>query len=180
MAIVNRRAIGKLLAGIPLLAMAAPGSGKARGGEREVGRISAADRLDIIELMARYAWAYDTSNAAALADTFTADGVLEIFGRVAISSPEMVPGFLETARQMRGDHAWQHLTDHHIFRDYDGKACTVYSYYLMPQGDATGGNGTVRAMGYYVSHCVRQGGSWRFARRSVHRWNGQAPFALTG
>lgn len=175
---ISRRSIGKLLAAIPLLALATPGSGKTRDAGRRAGKPSAEDRLDIVELMARYAWAYDTSDAAAFADTFTADGVLEIFGRVVVSSPAMVPAFLETARQMRGDHTWQHLTDHHVFRDYDGKSCTVCSYYLMPQGDANGGNGTVRAMGYYISRCVRRNGEWRFARRSVHRWNGQAPFPL--
>lgn len=138
----------------------------------------AEERMAIIELMAIYAWAYDTQDAEALAFTFTADGQLEVFGNVLIASPADIPAFLAQASDMRGDHGWQHLTDHHLFRDYDGKSCTVYSYYTMPESDAQGGNGTMRAMGYYVSHCRRGEAGWKFARRSVNRWNGRAPVAL--
>jgi hypothetical protein len=78
---------------------------------------------------------------------------------------------------MRKDNGWQHLTDHHVFTQYDGKSCRVYSYYLMPESDNAGGNGHVRAMGYYVSHCVKQpDGRWLFARREVFRWNGKRPW----
>ena len=136
------------------------------------------DRLELIELMARYAWAYDTADAAALAATFTADGELEVFGNVLAGGALGFAGFFEQARAMRGDQGWQHLADHHLFREYDGRSCTIASYYTMAQGDAAGGNVAMRAMGYYLSRCTRTPAGWRFARRSVVRWNGQAPVRL--
>jgi uncharacterized protein (TIGR02246 family) len=139
-------------------------------------RVPADDKLDIIELMARYAWAYDTSDVAAFAATFTPDGSLDIFGRQVAKGREAMPAFLASAYEMRKDNGWQHLTDHHVFAGYDGASCVVYSYYLMPESDSSGGNGHVRAMGYYVSHCVKQAdGAWLFARREVFRWNGKRP-----
>jgi hypothetical protein len=126
--------------------------------------------------MARYAWAYDTSHVEALAATFTPDGVLEVFGKPLVTGRSGFAGFLAMAADMRKDHGWQHLSDHHVFADYDGRRCKVYSYYLMPESDQTGGNVQVRAMGYYVSHCVRTGDGWLFAKREVLRWNGKQPF----
>lgn len=161
----------------------AAGAGSARAqttgtAAAKTAGIGADDRMAIIELMARYAWAYDTEDARALASTFTHDGQLEVFGRVLIDGHKDIPAFMEQARSMKGEHGWQHLTDHHLFRDYDGSTCTVYSYYMMPEGDAQGGNARVRAMGYYVSHCIRSDSGWRFTRRSVVRWNGKAPIEI--
>lgn len=141
-------------------------------------RPSAEDRMDIIELMARYAWAYDTQDAAALASTFTADGMLVVFGNALVSRPAEFPAFIAQAKAMKGDHGWQHLADHHLFRDYDGQHCTVYSYYIMPEGDQQGGNVNLRAMGYYISHCIRSADGWRFSKREVVRWSGQAPMTI--
>jgi SnoaL-like domain len=158
-------------------------AGVALGGEVKVAAAAASAnvipsdaRFAIIDLIARYAWGYDTNSPALFASTFTADGVLEIFGSVKAKGQQALRDFLNEAVTMRGDHGWQHRTDHHQFRDYTGTACTVYSYYLMPESDAKGGNVSLRAMGYYIGHCVKQRGQWLFARREVHRWNGQLPW----
>ena len=167
------------LVGGNALAAEAPGASAGPSGGATPGSAPAEDRMAIIELMARYAWAYDTDDAAALASTFTPDGVLEVFGNAMVSRPaEHIPAFIAQAKSMKGEHGWQHLTDHHLFRDYDGQRCTVYSYYIMPEGDRSGGNVSLRAMGYYVSHCVRTAQGWRFAKRAVVRWNGKSPTAI--
>jgi hypothetical protein len=77
---------------------------------------------------------------------------------------------------MRGEHGWQHRTDHHVFRDFGGRHCTIYSYYLMPESDAAGGDVRVRAMGYYISHCQKLTDRWLFKKREVVRWNGKTPW----
>lgn len=134
------------------------------------------DRLAIGELMALYAWAYDTEDADLLGRTFTPDGILEVFGNVLVSRREGFSAFIEQAQEMKGEHGWQHLADHHIFRDYSDHRCKVYSYYTMAQSDAKGGNVKMRAMGYYASDCIRTDSGWLFAKRSVVRWNGKLPF----
>lgn len=175
---LSRRELG---AGALFTAAALPAITSASAKDRKLPiapsvKIPADDRLDIIELMALYAWAYDSNNAEAFASTFTNDGVLEIFGNVMAAGRAAMPAFLETASAMRKDNGWQHLTDHHVFKAYDGKRCTAYSYYLMPESDASGGNVHLRAMGYYVSHCVKLDGQWLFAKRQVFRWNGKTPW----
>jgi hypothetical protein len=158
------------------VAMLAAGTAPGAAAAAVPPRLSAEDRLDIIELMARYAWAYDTANEAGLAGTFTPDGELEVFGRVMAGGRLGFAAFLATAAQMRGAHGWQHQTNNHVFTAYDGEACTVFSYYLMPESDAQGGDVHLRAMGYYESRCRRTAHGWRFARRAVTRWNGKQPF----
>lgn len=142
----------------------------------EMPRISADDRLDIIELMAKYAWSYDTSDVEGFAHTFTPDGIVEVFGKEMARGRETMRSFLEQGFAMRGDKGWQHLTDHHHFRDYDGKSCTIYSYYFMTEGDGNGANVHLRAMGYYISHCVKIDHRWFFKKRAVFRWDGKRPW----
>ena len=136
-----------------------------------------ADRLAILELIATYAWAYDCEDAALLRRTFTSDGVLEVFGNVLGTGKTGFEAMIAQAREMKAGHGWQHLTDHHVFRDYDGSHCKVYSYYTMAESDAQGGDVRMRAMGYYASDCVLTVQGWLFAKRSVARWTGKLPFA---
>ena len=182
---VNRRRFTSVLGGILGVSVGTLSSlHPARAGATPLRRSPASgtppadDQLAIIELMARYAWAYDTDDAHALASTFTEEGILEVWGKVMASNKADFEQIISQGHAMRGDHGWQHLTNHHLFRDYDGQNCTVYSYYTMPESDPNGGNVTLRAMGYYVSHCVRIGGDWFFKKRSVSRWNGKAPVVL--
>lgn len=172
----TRRDIAIGASGLPLMGLAALAPSAAHAASTKRKAIPADDRLDMMELMARYAWAYDTSMADALAATFTPDGVLEVFGKPLVTGRAGFAAFLAMAADMRKDNGWQHLSDHHVFKDYDGDRCTIYSYYLMPESDAAGGNVHLRAMGYYVSHCVRTPEGWLFARREVVRWNGKQPF----
>jgi roadblock/LC7 domain-containing protein len=153
--------------------LAAANAGESSGAARQLPVV---DRLALLDLIANYAWGYDTNNLALFAGTFTPDGELVVFGNLLAKGRDSMGAFLKSAAQMRGAHGWQHRTDHHVFRDYAGKACTIYSYYLMPESDAAGAQVTVRAMGYYTSYCRRIRGEWFFARREVHRWNGRTPW----
>ncbi len=175
---VSRRRMTIALAGAAGLGLtgAALGAQTAPVPAGKPARIGAGDKLAIIELIGLYAWYYDCGDAAAFAGTFTEDGVLEIFGTPRGQGRAAIEAFIRTGFEMRGDAGWQHLTDHHHFRDYTGNSVKVYSYYLMPVSDANGGNVTLRAMGYYVSDCVKVDGEWLFARREVFRWTGALPW----
>lgn len=171
---LTRRDIARLSAGLAALSLPATATPAATGKRRQA-RIPAQDRLEVMELIALYAWAYDTSHPDDLVDTFTQDGTLTVFGR-PIGGREEIRSFIAGAIANRGEAGWQHLTDQHVFRDYSGERCTVYSFYLMAEADRSGGNGRVRAMGYYVSHCRKEAGEWRFASREIVRWNSKRPW----
>lgn len=139
-------------------------------------RPPADDRLEILELIALYAWAYDCADAAMLRDTFTEDGELYVWGNFMAGARDGFEAMIAHSHEMKEGKGWQHCADHHVFRDYDGDSCKVYSYYTMFQADPDGGNPQGRAMGHYASHCVRTEAGWRFARRDVTRWDGTMPF----
>lgn len=169
---LTRRAVARLGATIAA-ASALPAT--AQAADRPSARLPPGDRLEIIELIARYAWAYDTGHLEDFLDTFTPDGSMIGFGTLIEGKPA-IRTFIAGIIAARGTAGWQHLTDHHVFRDVGAKSCTVYSYYMMAEVDPQGGNGQVRAAGYYISHCRKDGGAWRFARREVCRWNSQRPW----
>lgn len=171
---ISRRDIALVGAGLAALSLPATDA-QARSGKNRAVRIPAEDRLDIIELMARYAWAYDTGHIDGFLDTFTEDGTMIGFGKLIGGKAEIRP-FLVEGLARRGEAGWQHLTDHHVFRDYTGDTCTVFSFYTMMEADSSGANGRVRAMGYYTSHCRKEKGEWLFARREVTRWDGKRPW----
>lgn len=166
--------VGSALAGgvSPAAAQDGSGSGLAAG-----GRVPVADRLEILELIALYAWAYDCADPAMLKETFTADGELYVWGSLMASAATGFEEMIAHSMEMKAGKGWQHCADHHVFREYDANSCKVYSYYTMFEADADGGSPVGRAMGHYASICVRTGDGWRFARRDVTRWNGEMPFA---
>jgi hypothetical protein len=182
---LSRRSFARGAVALSAMAAAHGGMSRAQGSQSvpaatqegvPMTRPPAEDRLDLIELMALYTWAYDCEDADLLRSTFTDDGVLEVFGNVLATAAGGFADFLAMARAMKQGKGWQHLADHHLFRDYDGQKCVIFSYYTMAEGNAAGGEVSMRAMGYYVSECRRTEAGWKFSKRSVVRWNGRLPF----
>lgn len=171
----SRRDMARLGTGIAALALPAAIVAPAMATGTTHRRIPVDARLEIIELIARYAWAYDTNEVEDLLATFTSDGTMWTFGEL-VGGRDKIAEMIAANAARRGTAGWQHLTDHHVFRDFTGKSVTVYSFYTMIEADASGANGRVRAIGYYTSYCRKQGGEWLFARRDVTRWNGKQPW----
>jgi len=134
-------------------------------------RLSAEDRLDIIDLFARYSWCYDCSDAEGYAATFTPDGVIEAFGAEAARGRGAIAVFVKKLiASNRGDNDWQHLNNHHHFRATP-EGATVYSYWTVIEGNEAEKRHGVHSFGYYVTDCVKQGGEWFIKKRSINRWN---------
>jgi|HubBroStandDraft_1064217.scaffolds.fasta_scaffold109797_2 hypothetical protein len=168
---VSRRELLMSSAGVGLAAMAASASASAAGkGTSARRRPSAEDRLDIMELFARYSWSYDCSDVHGYAATFTPDGVIEAFGKEAARGREAIAKFLPGIYALRGDDDWQHHNDHFIF-DGDDKACTVYNYWALLQRKHGSDDYSVRSFGYYVSLCVNIDGEWLIKKRSINHWD---------
>lgn len=120
--------------------------------------LSTADRLEILELVARYNHAIDSGDGPGWADTFTEDGVFETArgkteGRDALA--KFVEGF---ATNMPGARHWNN--NHVIEADGDGATHTCYLMLLRPGADPAS---TTR----YVDRLVKVGGAWKFAHRNV-------------
>ena len=129
-------------------------------------RMSADDRLDIFDLFARYAWAYDCGDAEAYALTFTPDGVLADDGGLRAEGRPAIREAIKTFFEMRGKRTWQHHNAH-LRMEGDGSSCDVWSYWAVLERREDGEHG-VGSLGCYLSRCVKQDGQWLFKERTFY------------
>jgi len=139
-----------------------------------MGKMSADDRLDIFDLFARYAWAYDCGDADAYAEVFTSDAVLSDEKGFLAEGRDAIREGIKTYFGLRGANTWQHHNDH-LRIEGDGEACTVHSYWAVLEHRAADGGFGVGSLGWYVSHCVKTPDGWRFKSR---RFNYDMPSGL--
>ena len=128
--------------------------------------LSLADRVEILELLGRYAHAIDSGDGEAYAGCFTDDGVIALR-----SSGLHVEGRDALVVFAREDHARsgaaRHLSNSPIIEG-DGDRATMRVYLLRLNHDRSQherrGLGPV---GVYHDTLRRSGGRWRFERREV-------------
>jgi len=129
--------------------------------------LTAEDRLEIQELVARYCWAIDTGDGEALADTFTADGAFD--GGRRFEGRDQLVGF------GRGDHvppnrtetAAQHWVTNMVLSG-NSTAATGRSYFV--RHSIVDGSPLVARVGYYVDELVKDNGRWLFKNRRYRDW----------
>jgi hypothetical protein len=131
------------------------------------GPLSAVDRLEIRELIARYNWAIDTRDGLGVADTFTADGVFD--GATIFRGRDELIGFGELRHRppaLPGVGA-QHWTTNLVL-DGNSQRVKARMYFIRENVD----NGSVSAgvLGYYNDELVKVDGRWLFASRRFRTW----------
>ena len=117
------------------------------------------DQLDIMELMARYNHAIDSSQPEAWADTFTEDGVFEGSAFTVRGREEML-AFVRGRDQSNPIRHW----NNNIVIDGDGDDATAKVYLVT--FDVTGPP-QVRVSGMYHDTLKRVDGQWKFTHRKV-------------
>ena len=142
--------------------------------------MTAEDRLDIFDLFARYAWAYDCGDAQAYAEVFTEDGLLADEGDLHAVGRPAIREAIQTYFDMRGASTWQHHNAH-LRMVGDGVGCDVHSYWTVLEHRPDGGHG-VGSLGWYLTRCVKQDGRWFIKERTFYMdmpkalpWTGTAP-----
>jgi uncharacterized protein (TIGR02246 family) len=129
--------------------------------------LSTADRLEIEQLYARYAHAFDGGDAEAFAAVFTADG------RFTSGAAEPIVGREALAAFVRRRFAEAPGTSHHItnvlLEDAPEGGASGRAYGLI-LGTATDGRLQFRNAGLYVDELVREDGAWRIRSRTYASW----------
>jgi uncharacterized protein (TIGR02246 family) len=130
--------------------------------------ITAEDRVEICELIARYNRAIDTGDVEAWVATFAPDGEFEgvvghFRGRDELA--QFVRAYNEDPKyeEFRVGQHWVN----NIIVDADGDdAATVFAHQLMirPQGTV----GEINLMAWYDDRVVKLDGRWLFAKRKVN------------
>ncbi len=129
--------------------------------------LTATDRLEIQELVARYCWAIDTHDGEALADTFVPDGAFD--GGRRFEGRDQLVSF------GRGDHlpanrtetAAQHWVTNMVLT---GTATAVVARSYFVRHSIIGGSPLVARVGYYVDELVKDDGRWLFKTRTYRDW----------
>jgi len=140
--------------------------------------LTAADRLEIIELQSIYAWAIDQKQFELLAQAFTADAVV----RYPLAAP--VVGVQALARYVEAFHAPHDGTQHLIANPWvvaDGDDA-IFRSYVSCTMKITGfpGGEHLQGGGYYVDRVVRTDAGWRVAERDVQNvWRNGNPAVVT-
>ena len=140
--------------------------------------VSIEDRLGVEDLLAAYIWAADTGDIDAYVDTFATDATLidsngaRHVGHAAIRA--YAGQFFARPGGRGRAHFFQRLK---ISGEAGG--VRVLSFWLVAQGLAATGDAPARSLGTCEDLCVKTPAGWRFAERSIGRWNDEtAPWKL--
>src|SRR3982074_2633210 len=131
-------------------------------------RLSADDRLDIMDLIARYAYTLDSGDLDGYVHNFAPDGVLfeQHHGQDQIR--EYVDMLMRQGRAgplPSGDVAYRHFVGARVIDGTDGKAI-VHSYLLWVN---MGSDPPVSSAAEYTDEVVKLDGRWFFKWRSLRR-----------
>jgi hypothetical protein len=139
-------------------------------------RLSADDRLDIMDLIARYAYTLDSGDLDGYVNNFAPDGVLFEQHRGQAAIRDYVSMLMRQGRAgplPNGDVAYRHFVGSPVIDGGDGKAI-VHSYLLWVN---MGSDPPVSAAAEYTDECVQLDGRWVFQSRSLRRLAGRFPGA---
>jgi uncharacterized protein (TIGR02246 family) len=136
--------------------------------------LSADDRLDIMDLIARYAHTLDTGDLDGYVNNFAPDAVLfeRHQGRQQIR--DYVAMLMQQGRAgplPNGEVAYRHFVGAPTI-DGAGDRATVHSYLLWVN---MGSEPPVSAAAEYLDECVKLDGRWYFQSRVLRRLAGRFP-----
>ena len=138
-------------------------------------KVSVEDRLDLQDLIARYAWALDTGDVEGLVAVFTADCVMteEVFEDPDIwHGHDGIRGLARHYFSAPGFPGRQHHTTQVQFKPQDDGSVDIRSFAFVTECEGEPPY-LLRFTGYYEDRAVRDAdGQWRFKARTVRLWDG--------
>ena len=146
----------------PAISAARPEAGAHAEGEERVMALSAEDKMEILDLLARYSRAIDRGDAEGWAATFTEDGFFEALGTPSggvARGPAELRDFI-----MRRDPAGRPVRHWagNVVIEGDGDSATLRAYGQIIH---VGEEGRVEVTGIYHDTLLRVGGEWKFSQR---------------
>ena len=139
-------------------------------------QLTSDDRILIMDLLARYARCLDSGDLDGYVSLFTTDATL--FG--AHTGHENIRAYVDQVMRRRADDPSRRMhfvgmptidSDGEDDGGGDGERATVHSYLLWVQ---LGAASPVSAAAEYTDTCVKQGGRWLFASRTLRRLAGSS------
>lgn len=133
--------------------------------------IPEADRGQIIELYARYAWGLDLADEELLLSTFAEDGRFDHLWQGESQGHEAIMRSMDELWNVR--QAWwygrQHLFNHHIMDPHE-EGVRVRCFFQILQFNTEYRNNFVFGIGTRDDRIVRRNGRWVFFSLHVNAW----------
>lgn len=142
-------------------------------GNRASGSLSPADRIEINELFARWAWALDTGDEAAFTELCTEDARIEdAAGSFAFEPPGAAARFAQALIRDPLFPGRQHWIGQTLLTP-DGDVWRARSFGMAPHLHSSARTNFLAWLGYYEDTLTKQNGRWRFKARTLHPWQGE-------
>jgi ketosteroid isomerase-like protein len=134
-------------------------------------KLSAEDRLDIMELFAKYAWAIDSGDAEGVLKCFAEDALLDHLWQGKMVGHEKIRRAFEELWYDRP--SWwigrQHLANHFVI-EREGDGARVKAFFSILQYNVEYRTNFVFGIGTWDNFCVKRGGRWVFQSLKVNAW----------
>lgn len=134
-------------------------------------KLSADDRLEIMELYARYAWGIDLADEEMALSAFADDAWFDHLWQGRVQGHEAI---LKNLKELWYDrqHWWlgrQHLFNHFIM-EAAADGARVRCFFQIVQFNVDYGTNFVFGIGARDDVCVKRGGRWVFQSLKVNAW----------
>lgn len=132
--------------------------------------LTAADKAEIHQLFATYAWTLDTANIDGLVKIFAPEAAIEDpYGRFEGPGPQGLRLFFDRIVARPDFAGRQHWVDQVVLERVSSDECRAESYVTVPAMYPTGAV-NVHLVAVYRDRIVRRDGRWLFLERNVgHR-----------
>jgi SnoaL-like domain len=139
-------------------------------------RLSADDRLDIMDLFARYSWGIDLADAEMALSCFAEDGFFDHLWQGRVQGHDAI---LKNLHELWYDrqHWWygrQHLFNHFLMTptatEEGEPGARVKSFFQIIQYNVEYRTNFVFGIGTRDDLCVKRGGRWLFKQLYVNAW----------
>ena len=134
-------------------------------------KLSAEDRLDIMELFAKYAWAIDSGDADGVLQCFAEDALLDHLWQGKLVGHEKIRRAFEELWYDRP--SWwigrQHLANHFVIQA-EGEGARVKAFFSILQYNVEYRTNFVFGIGTWDNTCVKRNGQWVFKSVYINAW----------
>ena len=139
-------------------------------------KLSAEDRLDIMDLFARYSWGIDLADTEKVLTCFTEDSYFDHLWQGRVKGLDAIVKNLEALWYDR-QHWWfgrQHLFNHQLMEpvvtETGEPGARVKSFFQIVQYNVDYGTNFVFGIGTRDDVCVKRDGRWYFLTLYVNAW----------
>jgi hypothetical protein len=134
-------------------------------------KLSVEDRLDIIELFAKYAWGINTGDIEGVLACFAEDGYLDHLWQGKLQGHDKIRRAFEELWYDRP--SWwfgrQHLANHFLITR-EGEGARVKAYFTIVQFNVDYRTNFVFGIGNWDNLCVKRDGRWVFMSMFINGW----------